>query len=330
VSHRHSLYTRSNAGLKPKVLLVDDHRVVLESVSALLTPDFEVVGVATNGEQALDTARRVEPDLIVLDIALPGIDGFQTCRALQQTGSRARTVFLSMNDADEYVSEAFDCGGRGYVVKTRVWSDLASALEQVLAGRLFVPSLTSLFHLTGSERGHAMQIHGDEAAFLDGLAAFFDLALRRGDAACVIGTRDIREGLRQRLRARGWKVGGSHGHGRYLEIDAADALHRFMRDGMPDAARLEEIAHELDQYRKAMAEGTTPRLTIFGNMVVTLSMNANAKAVIALENIWNTLTDSLPFFTLCGYSKACFRHEMPDLFPDACGEHWAVGHAHGI
>ena len=82
--------------------------------------------------------------MIVLDINMPGLDGFQTKRALEQAGSRAPVVFLSALDADDYVSEAFRCGGRGYVLKAHLARDLASALDQVLLGRMFVPSLTSL------------------------------------------------------------------------------------------------------------------------------------------------------------------------------------------
>src|SRR5262245_16955440 len=110
---------RSSRGdAKPKVLLVDDHQAILEQVSAMLADDFDVVNVATDGRQAIDTARHVDPDLIVLDINMPGLDGFQTIRALEQAGSRAPVVFLSMVDAEEQVSEAFRCGARGYVLKS--------------------------------------------------------------------------------------------------------------------------------------------------------------------------------------------------------------------
>ena len=232
--HRLPRFVRSSGAPKPRVLLVDDHPGVLDGVSALLDDDFDVAGLATDGRQALDLARQIDPDVIVLDINMPGLDGFQTKRALEQAGSRAPVVFLSAVDADDYVSEAFQCGGRGYIPKLRLARNLASAVDQVLLGRLFVPSLTSLYDLA-KDGGHAMQVHGDVECFLDGLASFFNLALRRGDATCVIGTEEVREGLSRRLRAAGWDVGGPSGHKRYLSIDTADALSRFMRNGLPDA-----------------------------------------------------------------------------------------------
>jgi CheY-like chemotaxis protein len=296
----------------------------------MLADDFDVVGVATDGSQALQTARRVDPDVIVLDVDMPGLDGFQTLRALKQEGLAATpAVFLSMHEADEIFDAAFQCGARGYVVKSHLGRDLASALDQALLGGLFVPSLTSLFRLTHASM-HAMQVHRDVETFLDGLAFFFDLALRRGDATCVIASAPVREGLSVRLRARGWHVGGSSGHNRILVIDAADALNRFMRNGLPDADRLAEIAAELDQYRIAVAEGPTSRLTICGNLAMSLTSDGNANAAIALESHWNTLTHGLPFVTLCGYATSCFHDGVPTLWSDACAEHSVLSHASDV
>jgi CheY-like chemotaxis protein len=313
------------------VLIVDDHPGIRESVAAVLAPSFDVVGAVGDGHQALEAARRLDPDAMVLDVTMPGLDGFQTLRALERSGSRAAVVFLSAHEADEYVREAFRCGGRGFVVKGRVPRDLPGAIDHALAGRLFVPSLTSLLGVAAGRRGHAMQLQGPDKPLLDGLGAFFDLALRQGDATCVIASGAIRDGLAERLRARGWTTGGESGHGRYLAIDAGAALKRFMRDGMPDERSLLEIANELDEYRKALAEGPSQRLTIFGVMAGMLVASGNVKAALALERAWNALTHHLPFFTLCGYaSDGCHDGMAADQFAHACAEHWAVGHANGV
>ena len=310
---------------KPKVLLVDDHRGMLDRVSALLAGDFDIAAVATDGSQAVDIASRVGPDVIVLDVNMPGLDGFHTKRALDQAGSRAPVVFLSMVDADDHVGEAFRCGGRGYVIKSRVALDLAGALDQVLHGRVFVPSLTSLFALTDGG-GHAMQLHRGLERFLDGLAAFCGHSLRRGDALCVNATSDVREGLEHRLRAAGWAVGGPSRHRRYRAFDAGAALSRIMRDGVPDPAVLAEIASELDHFRLATSESAGRRLTFFGNGIVPLITGGNPRAAIAIEHEWSTLTAGLPFLTLCGYPVSCFHDQAPDLWSRACQEHWVVGH----
>jgi DNA-binding NarL/FixJ family response regulator len=128
-----------------------------------------------DGREALRAARELDPDVIVLDINMPGLDGFRTRLAHQQQGSRARIVFLSLLEDDELLNEAFRCGGRGYVIKSQMTRDPASAVDQVLAGRLFAPSLTTIFRFTEG-RGHAMHVHGEEEAFLDGLAAVLEWA----------------------------------------------------------------------------------------------------------------------------------------------------------
>jgi signal transduction histidine kinase len=129
---------------KARVLLADDHLALLESVSRLLAATFDIVAVASDGRQALDLARRLRPDVVVLDIAMPELDGFQTLEQLRRDGAETRVVFLTMHRDDEFVSAAINAGARGYVLKSRIHLDLISAIDHVLAGRLFVPSPTSL------------------------------------------------------------------------------------------------------------------------------------------------------------------------------------------
>lgn len=310
--------------VKPRVLLVDDHPGLLERASAMLADDFDVAATAADGRGALQSARDIDPDVIVLDVNMRGLDGFRTCRGLQRQGSRAPVVFLSLVEDDEHMSEAFRCGGRGYVVKSQMVRDLASALEQVLAGRQFAPSLTTLFGCAEGS-GHVMHLHDEEDSFLDSLATVFAQALHRGDATCVIATEAVRNGLSDRLKARGW-LSDSGQHNRYLAIDAYDAMKGFMRHGSPDSRLLSGLAAELDQYRHAVTHASAARLTIFGNMVVPLVVDGNAVAAIALERHWNELTRELPFFTLCGYASVCFDPGKPELWSQVCAEHRAVSH----
>ena len=142
--------TRSDVG-KPKVLLVDDHRGILDRVSAMLVNDFDVVGMATDGKQALDVASQVAHDVIVLDINMPGLDGFQTKRALEHAGLRAPVVFLSAFDADDCVSEAFRCGGRGYVLQATARARPRQRTRPG-AARTFVRAIAHIVVRTGGRR----------------------------------------------------------------------------------------------------------------------------------------------------------------------------------
>jgi hypothetical protein len=209
-------------------------------------------------------------------------------------------------------------------VKSRVRRDLPTAIEQAYSGRRFVPSLDVLFELAAG--GHAMLLYGGDEGFVENLSLVLDLALRRGDATCVIATEHVRAALADRLHACGWNVSGSSGHERYLAVDADEALNRLMRNGLPDGDELAKIVAELDQYRLAVA-GPVSRLTVFGNMVVSLSLSGNNDAVVAVERLWSALTRSLPFLTVCAYTTSCFHDGVPGLWPGICEEHWALSHA---
>jgi len=228
-------------------------------------------------------------------------------------------------DGEAHVAEAFRCGGQGYVVKTRAARDLPTALRQAHRGLRFAPSLASMCELSGAH-GHVMQVHAELSRFLDELAAVLDLALRRGDATCVISTADIRDSVGARLRARGWDVGGAEGERRYLPVDAAEALSRFMRNGLPDAGLLAPIAAEIDDYRRSV--GAT-RLTIFGNISEQLIAGGNFSGALAVERLWHTLTRHLPFCTVCGYDESSFDDTGVDFRPRVCAEHDIVSHAAG-
>ena len=315
-----------NAGLKSRILLVDDHRQILDTVSTFLAQNFEVVGRASNGREAVEKTGQLNPDAIVLDLEMPELDGLQTLRALEQTGRPLPpVVFLSMHDHPEVVSEAFRRGAFGYVVKPRVGRDLVTALDQALQRRRFVPSLPPL--LSTREPMHAMQVYEQSESFAEALADIFDRALRRGDATCAILNRSVRDLLRDRRRARGWHVDGPSGHRRYLAIDTGDAVKRFMRNGEPDPERIADIARELDAYRRAESPGPASWLTLAGNIVVDLCGQQNAAAAIALEECWTTLTAGLPVLTICGYTSACFHEGVPGLWGAACHAHGALSHA---
>jgi DNA-binding NarL/FixJ family response regulator len=318
-----------SAGVKPRVLLVDDHKGVLDKVSSTLSDTFDVVGVATDGRQALEMARHLDPDAIVLDINMPGFNGFETMRALERTGSRAAVVFLSLIHDDDYVCEAFRLGGRGYVVKSRMLSDLPTALDQALLGRRFAPSLPALLQIS-SGGTHAMLAHDDEDSFVDAVGPLLDLALHRGDATGLIGTEHIRDGVTAYLQARGWDVGPSGTLRRYRVFDTHAALDGLMRDGLPDATRLAAIVEELDEYRRTVCTGPSSRITIAGNLAAPLMAEGNAAGVLAIERLWDTLTKGRPFFSVCGYSTSCFHDHASDGWSTLTNEHSAVCLGSGV
>jgi CheY-like chemotaxis protein len=326
-SSRPALSQRATVTAKPKVLLVDDHPDILRAVSRLLAFDFEVVGTASDAHQALDASQRADPDVVVLDITMPGRDGFQIAQDLKREGSRARIVFLSMHEADEFVAQAFQSGGLGYVLKTRVHTDLVHGVKRVLAGQLSVPSLKSLFVIDDHPTGHAVHFYIDQETWVEGVGSFLISALRRGDAVAVVSPEPIRASLAKRLKSSGWSVGESETHGPYRAVDTADAVSAIMRDGCLDTGRVAEMVAELDRFRVA-TRGPQSRLTVVGDIAGRFFESGYSDNGMQLERLWNDLTRNLPFLTVCCYSEKCFSEDThTDLFPHLCGEHHVVAHS---
>ena len=310
---------------KPTVLLADDHPDILKSLTRLLSFDFEVVAAASSGEEALEDAFHFDPDIALLDITMPGRDGFQTARDLRQRAVRARIVFLTMHESEEFVTEAFRSGGQGYVIKTRLHADLIRALQRVLAGQIFLPSLRSLFAIDDSPRGHVLQLHADEATLVDSVGSFLNTALRRGDAVSMVSTAPVRANLAKLLEGFGWTVGESGDFGRYRASDSVAAASSVVSAGHSIRDQIASYVADLDRWRAATA-GPQARLTLVGDIATQLVLDGHVDAAMEVEHHWSDLTQALPFLTVCCYPMASFEHDPQQMLPHLCAEHFAVAH----
>ena len=131
------------SGEAPRVLLVDDNEMTLARAGAVLSARCVVLGTAKNGYAALEAAAALNPDVVVLDISMPGMNGFELAKRLRAAGSTARLVFLTVHEDEELILAARNAGGIGYVVKTRLASDLELAVREARAGRPFQSQLRS-------------------------------------------------------------------------------------------------------------------------------------------------------------------------------------------
>jgi DNA-binding NarL/FixJ family response regulator len=127
---------------RPRILLADDHQLVLERVTALLQSVFDVVGAARNGREMISQAMRLNPDVIVADISMPELSGIEAAHQLHERGSTAKLVFLTIHSNDEFVSACLAEGALGYVVKSHMKSDLIPAIHAALSGQSFISSVT--------------------------------------------------------------------------------------------------------------------------------------------------------------------------------------------
>jgi DNA-binding NarL/FixJ family response regulator len=140
-----------------RVALADDHALVRRGLAALLATDgrFEVVAEAGDGEQALAAVRATAPDVLLLDLSMPRLDGLETLRQLRSAGVRSRILVLSMFDDDQFIAQALSFGANGYLLKHAMDDELFEALEAVLRGGRYVSRAIDLAHVEEIETAHS-------------------------------------------------------------------------------------------------------------------------------------------------------------------------------
>jgi two-component system response regulator NreC len=131
-----------------RILIADDHGVLRAGLRALLNaePDLQVVGEAGDGWEALRLAAELQPDLMLMDISMPGLDGLEATRLLRRRHPRLRILLLTLHEEEDLVREAIEAGASGYIVKRAAESELLGAVRAVAAGHMYVhPSMTRAF-----------------------------------------------------------------------------------------------------------------------------------------------------------------------------------------
>jgi DNA-binding NarL/FixJ family response regulator len=126
---------------KMRVLLADDHPVLLQLIRGLLEPSFDVVGAVGNGESLIEAAGKLQPDVIVTDISMPKLNGIEAANRLKESGSTSKIVFLTVHAHPDFVQAALKAGAVAYVSKMRISTDFLDAIKEALEGRIFVSPL---------------------------------------------------------------------------------------------------------------------------------------------------------------------------------------------
>jgi len=126
-----------------RVLVADDIAAVSNAVAGLLRGSFEVVGMVSDGRAALEESLKLEPDLVVLDISMPEMTGIEVARELKKHHSKAQIVFLTVHKDPDILATSLAAGGLGYVLKVRMDTDLIPAMNEALAGHVFVSRFSS-------------------------------------------------------------------------------------------------------------------------------------------------------------------------------------------
>ena len=125
---------------QPRLLLADDHRIVVEGLRSILGVEYELVGIVEDGRGLIEAARRLRPDVIVADIGMPQLNGLEAIAQLRNEGCQAKVVFLTMHKDATYAAKALEIGASGYVLKHSASTELLMAIRAALSGETYVTS----------------------------------------------------------------------------------------------------------------------------------------------------------------------------------------------
>jgi DNA-binding NarL/FixJ family response regulator len=152
--------------MRARLLLADDHTLLLEGIRLMLEPEFELVGSVEDGQALLTAAKALKPDVILLDISMPVLNGIDAAHQLHKILPSAKLIFLTMHADADYVTEAFRAGAAGYLLKRSAASELLTAIREVLNGNHYVSPL-----VTRNALDMLMTSKNNESKFSDRLTA---------------------------------------------------------------------------------------------------------------------------------------------------------------
>jgi len=331
---------------------VDDFEPFRRFVCSILQSSLELPTIleVSDGVEAIELARALRPDLILLDIGLPKLNGIEAGRRIRELVPQSKIIFVSQESSVDFVQAAFSLGALGYVVKTDAGRELPSAVQAVLRGERFVGSRFAGHGFTGpsevrapgstqgnkvlvpphrqnmeTTRCHQAGFYSDDASLLDSLTQFIGAALTAGNAAIVVATESHRGRLLLRLQAHGLDIGAAIEQGRYISLDAAETVSTFMVNDLPDPGRFTEVTRDLISQAAKAVKVEPARIAACGECASLLWTQGKAEAAIRLEHLWDQIAKSQRLDILCAYPLGSFQGKVGSyVFENICAEHSAV------
>ena len=265
----------------PRVVVADDHDETRVRIASLLASEFDVVASVADGQAAVEACRALRPDVVVLDIAMPRLNGFEAAVIIRDLPGAPRIVFASAHDDAEFIRAACEIGAPALVPKQKMLDDLIPAVRRAL-------------------NFHAVCFYDDAQSLSRTVAGFVGEGLQAGDAAIVIATPAHGAAIHEQLTAIDVNPLKRIAQNELLILDAQEVMNGFMVGGLPDAERfLGTIRPIMD----SVAGNEHRPVRVYGEIVDVLWRNGQEAAAASLEVLWNQLIAQAKCSLICGYSS---------------------------
>jgi len=308
------------------VLVADDyepwrHRIVAEIRKHAR---WRVIGEATDGVDAVTLAARLEPDLILLDISLPRLNGIDAARRIMADRPDSQILFCSDHHSADIADAAFETGARGYLCKVDAGRDLLFAMEAVVNRGRF-----RTLGLSGDAVSPRPQRHRHEAGFYSHDVSLVDTYTRFAEAGMAAGKKLIavehatyRKALQQNLRGRGFDIDRLITEGRCVMVDAGQLLTQFLADGPINEKTLRAVAGPMIAAAK---RESAAGVVACGRVAQLLIEQGRADEAIRLEQLWDTVVAEYGIDMFCGYTM-----DVPQLASREYAHFQSVCRAHAL
>jgi len=309
-----------------RVLLVEDHEPFRQFVRTLLETqeDLELVGESGDGLDAVRKCLELQPDVVLMDIGLPGLNGIEAARRILASAPAPKVIFLTLERATEIAQEAFNLGAAGYVIKAQTASDLIPAILSARDGRHALRDgikrniSTDHRHALiaragGGSQGiqapfnkpscdHQIHFYPDEPSLVNGLAHVMAKALQADKAVIAILTERHRLEIIHLLESRRIAVEAMRSEGRFICLDAAEIMRDCVVNGRLDAPRMFDSALEIiESLREAYPDAG---IVACGEGAGVLCAQGHGQAAVQMEKLWDAMGRRFSLELFCAYLMA--------------------------
>jgi DNA-binding NarL/FixJ family response regulator len=339
-------------GRSIRVLVAEDYPPFRRFLASTMRdrPELQIICEVEDGPEAVQKAGALRPEVVLLDIGLPRLNGIEAARQIRNLSPTSKIVFVSQESSADIVQAALETGAEGYVVKADAGRELIAALDAVLRGQTYVSNSLAGYGLTNapdrsaihlvevhhgletrrqqglqSTRHHEVGFYSDDRSLLDGYTRFVGAVLKSGNAAIVVATELHREKLLARLHAYGLDMSAAIEQGRYIALDNEETVATFMVSDLPDPALFSKVTGDLIARTAKSVEGEHARVAACGECAPLLWERGNTEGAVRLERLWDEIARSYRVQVLCGYPLGSFQGGTGiHTFERICAEHSRV------